>query len=95
MPVTYQHAMQFVGRPVIAHLHDGKKHYGVIQNVTRDGIWLRPLPRRGTLVSSTSDDANIFTADQPEASQAEQVFWPAVFFLPFLVLAFLAPFFWW
>lgn len=83
----YQHAVQFVGQPVIAHLHYGKKHYGA---------------RRGTLASAGAGNANIATVDQPEDLKGEQVYWgpgwgwgAAAFFLPFLALAAITPFLWW
>lgn len=98
MPVTYRHALRFMGQPVIAHCHHGK-YYGIVRKVTRDGIWLEPLPRTAVPASAKSKEANIATADRPESPQGENVyfapFFAPFFFLPFFVLLALTPFFFW
>lgn len=90
MAVTYAAARQMIGRHCIAQLHDGRRHIGVVQRVTRDGIYMRPI--RGGQVSGTSDLSDITTADRPHDMKAEKVFFPLLF-LPFLALAALSP--WW
>lgn len=106
MAISYQHAMQFHGRPVIAHCHDGARHHGIIRHVTRDGIWMQPLRGTGALASDNKKDNNMVTADKPKSVDGENVyfgglgfgfggFWPGAFFLPFLALAALSPLLWW
>lgn len=95
MPVNYQYARQYLGQPVIAHCRGGVRHYGIVHNVTQDGIWLRPMPR-GTTVSSEAEKVKAITADKPEDLKGETVFFGfAPFFLPFFTLLALSPFFWW
>ncbi|BCJ86676.1 hypothetical protein [Effusibacillus dendaii] len=105
MAVTYEHARQFIGQPVIAHCQSGR-YYGIVHRVTRDGIWLQPLPQRGVPVNGSAAEQNAVTADQPDKTDFEQVYYPyygygyyrpfaPLFFLPFFTLLALAPFFLW
>jgi len=102
MAVTYHHAQQFIGQPVCCHCHDGK-HYGIVRSVTRDGIWLESLPARGAVVSGTSKELQVNTADQPDAVTGENVYYggygygynPGAFFLPFFALLALTPLLFW
>ena len=89
MAVTYGAARQMIGRPCIARCHDGRQHVGIVRRVTRDGIYMQPI---GGQVSGTNDQSDITTADRAHDKEAENVFWP-LFFLPFLTLAALSP--WW
>lgn len=87
MAVTYEHARQFLGRPVCAHCRGGKKYYGIVQNVTRRGVWLQPF-RHGSLAIGKKS-ADVTTADRPGQIAAENVFLP--FILPFVTLFALSP----
>ncbi|GAX90235.1 hypothetical protein [Effusibacillus lacus] len=99
MAVTYQQAVQFMGQPVCAHCQGGVKHYGIVRKVTRDGIWLQPLPVRGALANGKEKDAKVTTADKPSSLEPESVYWgwgwAPWFFLPFLTILALTPFLWW
>lgn len=43
MAVAYAHARQFIGRPVVAVTHDGRKYYGIVHHVTPTHVYLRPM----------------------------------------------------
>jgi len=93
MAISYQHAMRFYGQPVMVLLRDGRRCYGHLRHVVRDGIYIEPM--RGVRSASSSENQpEITTADQKSEIEIDPVFWGWLFF-PFLVLAALWPFFWW
>ncbi|MFC4769385.1 hypothetical protein [Effusibacillus consociatus] len=106
MAISYSYARQFIGQPVCAQCHDGIKHYGIVREVTTDGIWLEPLPRRAVVTAGKTTKAEAVTADKPGAVKGENVYYPypygfgfGRFFLPFLALLALTPLlfgpYWW
>jgi hypothetical protein len=90
LAITPAHASQYVGRPVCAHCY-GRKHYGILQQVTQDGIYLQQMGG-GAVVDGDKAKADFSTADRPEGANAENVFFGRLF-LPFLALSALTP--WW
>lgn len=97
--ITRDYAMQFMNRPVAIRTNDGRIHRGVLQSVTADGIYLRPV--NGTRLAGNGEadknSAEIKLLQQlPESElHAQEVFWP-FFFFPFLFLLALWPLaFWW
>ena len=101
MHPMYSQARTLYGQPVCVHAY-GRAHYGVIHHVTADGIYLRQINTNGVRpVSSRQGDPEIFTTADAEraihhgeAETYDQVFWP-FFFLPFLAIAALSPWWYW
>lgn len=100
MHPLYHKCCGLVGRPVTVFLADGRRHFGVIHRVTRDGIYFGPTG--GGAVSGKRDELQVLTADTKGDSKKdyEEVFF-APFFIPFAFLtgfalgAVTTPFFWW
>ncbi len=71
MSITYQFARRFEGRPVMAYCRDGRRHYGILSQVTPTAIHLRPLPYHGVPVSNESLEKEIVTAEEKNATQLD------------------------
>lgn len=93
MPVTYRHAMRFMGQPVMVHLHGGRRCCGYLRHVNNEGFFIEPM--RGVRPVSTNEDTpEITTADQGYEMDIETVQFGWWFF-PFFAAAALWPFFLW
>ncbi|OPG15033.1 hypothetical protein [Ferroacidibacillus organovorans] len=101
MHPLYHQARSLYGQPVCVHAY-GRAHYGVIHHVTADGIHLRQMNTNGarTVSIRQNDQDNLPSADavsaihHGESESLEQVFWP-FFFLPFLAISALSPWWYW
>ncbi|HEU4964202.1 MAG TPA: hypothetical protein VFV52_10175 [Bacilli bacterium] len=87
MAIRYKQAKKYVGKSVIAVCHDGKQHIGTVEKVTKEGIMLRPHPHH----VSGEATLQVSHADGSHEIEAENVFFPGAFLLPFVALASLAP----
>ncbi|GMA51479.1 hypothetical protein GCM10025857_28360 [Alicyclobacillus contaminans] len=76
----YPVACRMIGRPVIAHHISGRRYHGVLQSVTRQGIYL--MPTTGSRLASASEAVSATLADNTaeESVNAAPVFAPAAFF---------------
>ncbi|MBE3555243.1 MAG: hypothetical protein IMW85_09740 [Thermicanus sp.] len=100
MAVTYAIAVAHLGRPVIAHLRDGRRIYGYVRRVLPDGIYLEPVRAVATSYASSHEEAIVESLESKrgEEPEIEEVWWPgyaAWWWIPFLVLLALIPLFWW
>lgn len=100
MAVTYAVAVAHVGRPVVAHLVDGRKVTGVVRRVHQDGLFIEPYRITATAYASSNEKAIIDVPEMnsSESLQIEEVFWPGYagwWWIPFLALLALTPFFFW
>ncbi|UOF88887.1 hypothetical protein LSG31_13150 [Fodinisporobacter ferrooxydans] len=83
----YHQCRQCINQPVTIHLLNGKSHYGLLSQVTYNGLYLTPVNNYASVPKSDSM-LPIETADQGKernAPKAEKAFWP--FFFPFAALA--------
>ncbi|KEO80834.1 hypothetical protein [Tumebacillus flagellatus] len=79
-----QHAMRYVGQPIVAHHVNGTVHRGILHSVTPQGMYIR----YGAGYASTDEVETRFThLDLQNMGQdAEEVFF-GLGFLPWLGLA--------
>ncbi|GAX89265.1 hypothetical protein [Effusibacillus lacus] len=86
----YHKCLGLVNKPVTVHLVDGKRYYGLIQQVTQDGIYFMPMtnPR---YASAANKNLKVSTADNKEVRdpEAREVYFApfSPFFFPFGLLA--------
>lgn len=95
MALTRKQCLQHVGKPVVVRTHDGAMHQGILHRVTHDGIYLRRMGAGYAAAEREDLDAQQAIEHEGE-QQAEEAFWP-FFFLPFLALSALWPWYggWW
>ncbi len=95
MHPLYNHARSLIGQHVYVHAY-GRVHQGILHQVTTDGVYLQPVRGSQMMSAHISEDSNIALALNASANnlEAQQVFWP-FFFLPFLAIAAMGPWWWW
>jgi len=93
MHPLYHRARGLVGQPVYVHAH-GRVHYGILQHVTNDGIYLRKGNATGMASGAKEQSLETQLLEAPEGTDVETAFWP-FFFLPWLAIAALGPWWWW
>jgi hypothetical protein len=92
MLAKYEQAKKFTGQSVCIEWKD-KSYYGIVREVTPEGIWLDPL-KVSHSVSENSKKILVTTADKPESMNVElsqfgfgfRPFFP--FFSPFRISPF-------
>jgi hypothetical protein len=88
MVISYQNARKYIGQPVCVQVKGGKRHYGILRDVRRDGMMLAPVGPG--FAGGQTEDGQFVTADQAGRADAETCFFP-FFFIPFLVALALLP----
>ncbi|MCY0869578.1 MAG: hypothetical protein OWT27_03190 [Firmicutes bacterium] len=100
MHPLYHHARRLVGQHVYVHAY-GRVHHGVLHQVTPEGLYLQRVDgartvsapwEAGSLAQVQAELAPLAAATGDDA-QAEQVWFP-FFFLPWLAVAALGPWWW-
>lgn len=90
--------MQFLGQHVAFRTTDGVMHHGILQSVGNDGIYVRAVDgRRSLLASAANAEASGIDLLQnlPESTnEVSEAFFP-FFFFPFFALWWLGPWGWW
>lgn len=69
-----QHAMRYIGQPIVAKHVNGTTHAGILHSVTNEGMYIRPY------------GAGQVSGEQAEDLNVESVFF-GLGFLPWLALA--------
>ena len=91
----YDRALGMIGQPVCVHAY-GELHYGILHQVTYDGVYLRKTSATGAASFNKNSAAlQLVPNTTKDTSDTEPVFfwlWP-LFFLPWLAIAALTP--WW
>lgn len=102
MAVSYAVAAAHLGRPVVAHLADGRRVYGIVRRVHHDGLFIEPYRSIATSYASSNEKAIIDTPESLGGNgklKVEGAFWPGFWgwwWIPFIILLALTPlFFWW
>lgn len=102
MAVSYAVAAAHLGRPVVAHLADGRRVYGIVRRVHHDGLFIEPYRSIATSYASSNEKAIIDTPESLGGNgklKVEEAFWPGFWgwwWIPFIILLALTPlFFWW
>lgn len=84
-----------MGQHVVVRTHDGMIHHGILHSATNDGIYLRPMQGRGRLASGTTNGSVDLLADLKQSDiDAEEAWWPFLFF-PWWGIGGFWPWGWW
>lgn len=81
-----QHAMRYVGQPIVAHHRNGTVHRGILHSVTNEGMYIRPHGAGFASSDSNSQEAAHADGSLQLDQDAESVFF-GLGFLPWLALS--------
>lgn len=86
----YHKCLKLLNQPVTVYYVDGRRFHGILQHVTKEGIYVLLLPRTASgYVSEFKSQPKAETADKGDKDrlQAGNVYWGGAFFVPFAALA--------
>lgn len=93
--ITRGHCLPFVGQHVMVRTRAGAMHHGILQSVTNDGIYMRPMTGTMRTVEGTRSTQYVqLLGDTPQVVDDIQEAWFPFFFLPFFALSAIGPWGW-